>query len=1028
LVLVFLFIVLQNGLLLDEFSVQNVKIKQLYIKWDEKIDLSIKEITLHQKQSATQAKPDLIKIKKYLEYLGTTSHWFHSINIETIHFNDTKASFRYKAKENGHLYVKSPNFSLHCDMYFEGQNLKFDIKKFQEFNKFLTLKGSVLLNPNTLSLDSLLELNIHNDLQAKLFLKFEKNHLSYKLVNQKKITNIKNIVSIIHLPKEVKYWVLDAIEMDYLSIESATGLIDFDHLDDALKNINIKATVHGLNYTYNPKLDAIHTQETKLEFKDGFLYIRPQKAYSYGMYLDKSWLKIDFTQPEELLTLQLLFKGIVNKDMLKILSAYKIDLPFLQRSGKVKTDLTITVGLRNIDVDAHGTFFTKQANFDFIGLNIDIFDALIVLNNYDVVIKKMKTNYKDIASAIVDVKYDAHSAKGTIHFNAKKIATKEIKLLVDKSPVMINYHINPHGDSIDVGKTQWFINNKTLYVDTMHIPFDLQKLTIDLPTTFFEVKKIVSGFLTGTINLKNNEANLLADILHLDYSNVQLLQSNAQVKVHYKDTLSLSIKEMVHLRVADTDMTLANSLVEAKLNKGQIILKHTTLNVEDTLYATLSAKYSNLSNLTLLKVKKLKILNKDTNELLYKKSRLILDINNKKKVLTIGSKKLNSIFQLYKDSWRLELNSLEKISKGSQFLKDLSITNGKLSFYKKMDENSIKFNGDINYKYKILSQYAKPISLYKIKGKINKKKIYFTINKNLASVKIEDKISVKIKNAGINIAPLLQFIDLLKQHSKQKKETPLTLYATNCYLQAQSGNIVLSQEIKLQHVNKVTTAQLTYKDGSAGFKLDNDTFHLYGKNFNDEFMDKLFRLSRFKGGTLDFSMNGKIQDYDGVFYINKATIVDYKLLNNVLAFINTVPSLITFSLPSYSKNGLFVDSAYMQFTAKNGRFDISDFYLDAKEIDIIAKGTADIRKDTIDVTLNLKTDLGSSASKIPIVGYILFDKDSISTTMSITGKLSDPDVSSMLAKDIVVAPLNIIKRTLLYPYELLRSKDNNSSK
>jgi len=1027
LVLVFLFIVLQNGLLLDEFSVQNVKIKQLYIKWDEKIDLSIKEISL-QKQSSTQSKPDLAKIKKYLEFLGTTSHWFHSIDIETIHINDTKASFRYKEHGNGHFYAQSSDFNLNCDIYFEGQNLKFDIKNFQQLHKSFSLHGDILLNPNKLSLTSLLEINIHNDLQAKLFLNFQNNKLSYKLINQKKIKNIKNIIAMFHLPKEVKYWVLDAIKMDYLSIESATGFIDFDHMDNALKNINIKATVHGLNYVYNPQLDAIHTKETQLEFKKGILYIRPQEAYSYGMYLDKSWLKIDFTQPEELLTLQLLFNGIMNKDMLKILSMYKIDLPFLQKSGKVKTDLTITVGLRNIDVNAHGTFFTKEANFDFIGLNVDIFDALIVLNNYDVVIKKMKTNYQDIASAIVDVKYNAHSAKGTIHFNAKKIATKEIQLLTDKDPILINYNINPHGDSIDIDKTRWLINKKILSVDTMHIPFDLKKLTIDLPTTFFEVKEILSGFLTGTINLKNNEANLLADILHFNYSNIQLLQSNTQVKIHYKDTLSLSIKDTTHLSIADTDVKFSNTLIEAEIEKGNIQLKHTAINIEDTLYAIINAKYNKKNDTSILRAKKLKILNKNTKEVFYKKSRLVLDINNNKNILTIASQDLDSKFVLYKDRWRLDLNSLGKISRGSHFLKELNIKNGKFSFYKKTDENSIQFEGELPYKYKILSQYAKPISLYKIKGKINKKKTYFTINKNLASVKIEDKINIKIKNAGINIAPLLQFIDLLKQQSKQKTEIPLTLYASNCYLQSQSGNIVLSNEIKLQHINKITTAQLRYKDGSAGFKLDDDTFHLYGKNFNDEFMDKLFKLSRFKGGTLDFSMNGKIQDYDGIFYVNKATIVDYKLLNNVLAFINTVPSLITFSLPSYSKNGLFVDSAYMQFTARNGRFDISDFYLDAKEIDIIAKGTADIRKDTINVTLNLKTDLGSSASKIPVVGYILFDKDSISTTMSITGKLSDPDVSSMLAKDIAVAPLNIIKRTLLYPYKLLRSKENNSSK
>ena len=53
-----------------------------------------------------------------------------------------------------------------------------------------------------------------------------------------------------------------------------------------------------------------------------------------------------------------------------------------------------------------------------------------------------------------------------------------------------------------------------------------------------------------------------------------------------------------------------------------------------------------------------------------------------------------------------------------------------------------------------------------------------------------------------------------------------------------------------------------------------------------------FSLSKFKGGNLNFSMNGNITDYDGLFYITDTIIVDYKMLNNILAFVNTVPSLV----------------------------------------------------------------------------------------------------------------------------------------
>ena len=115
----------------------------------------------------------------------------------------------------------------------------------------------------------------------------------------------------------------------------------------------------------------------------------------------------------------------------------------------------------------------------------------------------------------------------------------------------------------------------------------------------------------------------------------------------------------------------------------------------------------------------------------------------------------------------------------------------------------------------------------------------------------------------------------------------------------------------------------------------------------------------------------------------------------------------------------------MNFTSKDDVFYISDIYLDSKEIDISGRGVANLKDDLIDVTLNLKTDLASSVSQIPIVGYILFDEDSVSTSLNINGKLSDPNIQSMLAKEMIIAPLNIIKRALTLPFHLL--EDANST-
>ena len=70
----------------------------------------------------------------------------------------------------------------------------------------------------------------------------------------------------------------------------------------------------------------------------------------------------------------------------------------------------------------------------------------------------------------------------------------------------------------------------------------------------------------------------------------------------------------------------------------------------------------------------------------------------------------------------------------------------------------------------------------------------------------------------------------------------------------------------------------------------------------------------------------------------------------------------------------------------------------------------------------MKSDFGSSVSKIPLVGYILLGNETISASLKVDGKLSNPDVHTQIAKDIIIAPLNIIKRTLMLPFHLFSDK------
>jgi len=1020
LTLSFIFILLQNGIYIDNISIPNIEVKKLYIKWNEKIDLSIEEakITTNKKN----APINYTNIHKTFKRLALLENWFKKISINKISIDDISANFEYKYGENGFLNVSSPNFSLKSSLFFESNLLNIHIDEFKDLKRKIDIHGNVILNTKMLELTSIIFVNINNDASFKVFANANKKKLQYTLESLKKISSTKHIFQILNLPSELKYWTQDAIQMSNLSINSIYGWLDYKHLDQAYKNIYVNATANDFFYSYDKQLEPIQTASTELEFKNGILFIRPKQAYSYDFFLDKSWLKIDFTLPQELLTLHLLLKGMVNKDLLKILNRYKIKLPFLQNTGTVDTNLKLVVNLRTIDVSAKGNFYTKKANFDYLGLNIDIFDAYISLDDNDIEINDMLAKYKNIAIAKVNVIFNAKESTGKIKFKIKDFTLKDanLRLNTTKEPLRVVYNITPTQDTINFAQSEWIFKEHSVNVDELSIPFNLDKLTANIPITSVKVPNLLSALVSGKVSLRPNKLNLDVDILNYAYNGIELSQSNTPLKITYNGNINIISKENIRFNADDLEFILHKTSVN--IIENNIDIKYSSFDIKDILKTKFSGNYNYKNSIGLININSINIKDKSIGDIFSDQDTLSLSIEALDNKLLLKLKELDVDYVHADKTWKLKLNSLSKVSHYSKVFRDYNLTDGDLTIFKKTDSPKINFYSKMKYPYQILTKNNTPIEDYKIKGNIDKnsKNISLNIN-NSIDVNISSDIKITAKKVGININAILDFLNANSTNSDKNINKNINLNATDSYLYIGNNRHVISDNINLQYFDNILNAQLTHKNGSAGFKLENKEFYLYGDKFNDEFMENLFAFSKFKGGNLSFSMSGTTKEYNGIFYIKNTIIMEYKLLNNVLAFVNTIPSLVTFSLPNYDKDGLAVESAYINFHYKDDVLNVSDIYLDSKEIDILGRGNASFKHDTVDLKLNLKTDLGSSLSKVPLVGYILLDKDSISTSLSVKGKLSNPEVRSLIAQEIIIAPLNIIKRTLLLPRYLLRN-------
>jgi len=1018
-----IFIILQNGLAINEFSFSTLQVKQLYIKWNEKLDISIKELNLTTIPSHKESKVDLNTINDYIKKIKYIPDYINSFQIQSIHINDINGSLNYKSNEQGYFIANSSTIDLNSNITVQGDTLCLEIKNFSDTKHKLSLHGNIFFNSSTLKLYSHLTFDIAKEANFTLLSQSHLNATHYRLISNHKIYTIKKLIKLAQLPKEVNYWVSDAVNMKNLDITDIHGLINHKNIADTYKNIYIKAAANKLTYTYNPKLESVHSQVTDIEFKKGILYIRPQNAYTYGMPLEKSWLKIDFTQKEELLTLQLLFNTSLNKNMLHILNTYKIKLPFLQKSGSFFTNLKLVVGLQTINVDAQGDFFAKNANFNYLGLNIDVSNAHIKLDNSNVSVKNMGAKYKDIATAKVDVTYDAAQAKGDISFAFNTIHFSDLTYHSKKKPIKVNYYILPKGDKITTEAMQLSFKKRLIKIDPIVMPFNLKQMLIELPATFVQLDTIGNAFISGSISLNDFTADLDIDLLKFSYNGVELSQTNTPLKVKYDKSLVISSQNTIHFNNTGSQYKLNGLTVN--IADDTIRIKHTIIEIGKYIKTKVYAKYNIKNKISHISLNNFTLLDPNTHKLLYKNKKILLSGSMLDDKIKIASRELDAIFYSQESGWRLELNSLGRVAMHSDILKKFHLTTGNFTLYKNKTDKYTRFISNIKYPYKLLVKNNKPLNLYKIAGKIYKEKVYLTINDTIDAT-IKDAINVNLKNSIVNIHEVIRAV---KEISKGESGKPLNVFlkAKNSQIYLTKDRAMLYDTLHLQYYNKILTAQAFHSSGKVGLQLKGKKFNLYGKNFNDTFMNRLFALSQFSNGNLDFSMDGDIDDFEGVLYIQKTTLKDYKTLNNILAFINTVPSLMTFNIPGYSKDGLLVNKAYVNFQAKNDLLTLSNIYLDSKEIDIAGKGTYDLNSSALDVTLNLKTDLGSDFSKIPLVGYILLAGNSISTTLSITGNASNPSVKSLLAKEIIVAPFNIIKRTLMLPYKLIKQVSDSLS-
>jgi len=194
------------------------------------------------------------------------------------------------------------------------------------------------------------------------------------------------------------------------------------------------------------------------------------------------------------------------------------------------------------------------------------------------------------------------------------------------------------------------------------------------------------------------------------------------------------------------------------------------------------------------------------------------------------------------------------------------------------------------------------------------------------------------------------------------------------------------------------------------------------KNISDRSLNSFAQKTLVKNGQFSLLIRGNNdKNYSGNLSIKSTYLIQMNAYNNLIALINTLPSLAFFKSPGFNEDGYEIKSGNILFTRQEDILTLHAIELNGVSADIAGKGVVNLKDETLHVNLQLKTlkDVSGIIDKIPLINHIILGEDkSISTAITLSGNIQDPHIQTQVLQDTLVTPFNILRRTIELPFRL----------
>lgn len=335
----------------------------------------------------------------------------------------------------------------------------------------------------------------------------------------------------------------------------------------------------------------------------------------------------------------------------------------------------------------------------------------------------------------------------------------------------------------------------------------------------------------------------------------------------------------------------------------------------------------------------------------------------------------------------------------------------------------------------IFLRSGKPIERFDVEAEGDKKSIDISLNRNttlyhhdhMTKIRYSD-LDLDLKSAIKRWKDIRQTARTAHQKSIQASKTAATskshiqIFGARSRIYYETISIPYDR-MELRIASAPMEANLTAKVGSGTIHGIYRDGHIdaAGKNLPDRFIRGIAAFENLRGGYYGFTLKGTLNRFGGVVTVQDAIWGKSAVYNNVLATLDSIPSMLERQNPGFNTQGFKIKEGVITYLYDDPILHFKEIVIHGAVANIFGKGKIDFSKNRIDVRMRVQflQSVSKTLKHIPVAGYILFGKDgTVSIGLDVKGSLDNPKVKTSAVKDIAIAPLNILKRTITLPFHL----------